>query len=255
MKISIITVVLNNKKTIKNTINSVLSQTYADIEYIVIDGSSSDGTVDIVKGYADQISHFISEPDKGIYDALNKAIELSSGDVIGMLHSDDIFSDRFVVSDMMEKLAVENAEIAFSDMVIVNHSMTRVIRYYKASYFSPWMFKIGWMPPHPTCFIKKSLFDEFGVYSLSYKIAGDFDLLVRIFNARIIRWTYLNRVTVKMRVGGASNLGFSSKKINAEEINKSLRSNNVWSVPIFQLGRYFIRLFELFVRPKGGYNE
>lgn len=255
MKITIITVVLNNKKTIKNTINSVLSQTYADIEYIVIDGSSSDGTVDIVKEYADQISHFISEPDKGIYDALNKGIELSSGDVIGMLHSDDIFSDRFVVSDMMEKLVVETAEIAFSDMVIVNHSMTKVKRYYMASYFSPWMFKIGWMPPHPTCFIKKSLFDEFGVYSLSYKIAGDFDLLVRMFNARYIRWTYLNRVTVKMRVGGVSNLGFSSKKINAKEINQSLRSNNVWSIPIFQLGRYFIRLFELFVRPKGGYNE
>jgi len=255
VKISIITVVWNNKKTIKDSINSVLNQTYADIEYIVVDGSSSDGTVDIVKGYADKISHFISEPDEGIYDALNKGIELASGDVIGILHSDDLFSDRFVVSDMMERMVVENAEIAFSDMVIVDNSMTKVLRYYMASYFSPWMFKIGWMPPHPTCFIKKSLFDEFGMYSLDYKVAGDFDFLVRIFYARDISWTYLNRVTVKMRQGGVSNIGFSSKKIIAKEINQSLRSNNVWSLPIFQLGRYFIRLLELFIRPKSGYCE
>jgi len=255
VKISIITVVWNNRETIKDSINSVLNQTYADIEYIVVDGSSSDGTVDIVKGYADKISHFISEPDEGIYDALNKGIELASGDVIGILHSDDLFSDRFVVSDMMERMVVENAEIAFSDMVIVDNSMTKVLRYYMASYFSPWMFKIGWMPPHPTCFIKKSLFDEFGMYSLDYKVAGDFDFLVRIFYARDISWTYLDRVTVKMRQGGVSNIGFSSKKIIAKEINQSLRSNNVWSPPIFQLGRYFIRLLELFIRPKSGYCE
>ncbi|MDB4026800.1 glycosyltransferase [Candidatus Thioglobus sp.] len=255
MKVSIITVVWNNKETIKDSINSVLNQTYADIEYIVVDGSSSDGTVDIVKGYVNKISHFISEPDEGIYDALNKGIELASGDVIGILHSDDLFSDRFVVSDMMERMAVENAEIAFSDMVIVDNSMTKVLRYYMASYFSPWMFKIGWMPPHPTCFIKKSLFDEFGMYSLDYKVAGDFDFLVRIFYARDISWTYLDRVTVKMRQGGVSNIGFSSKKIIAKEINQSLRSNNVWSPPIFQLGRYFIRLLELFIRPKSGYCE
>jgi glycosyltransferase involved in cell wall biosynthesis len=255
VKVSIITVVWNNKETIKDSINSVLNQTYADIEYIVVDGSSSDGTVDIVKGYVNKISHFISEPDEGIYDALNKGIELASGDVIGILHSDDLFSDRFVVSDMMERMAVENAEIAFSDMVIVDNSMTKVLRYYMASYFSPWMFKIGWMPPHPTCFIKKSLFDEFGMYSLDYKVAGDFDFLVRIFYARDISWTYLDRVTVKMRQGGVSNIGFSSKKIIAKEINQSLRSNNVWSPPIFQLGRYFIRLLELFIRPKSGYCE
>jgi hypothetical protein len=137
-------------------------------------------------------------------------------------------------------------------MVIVDNSMTKVLRYYMANYFSLWMFKIGWMPPHPTCFIKKSLFDEFGMYSLDYKVAGDFDFLVRVFYARNISWTYLNRVTVKMRQGGVSNIGFSSKKIIAKEINQSLRSNNVWSLPIFQLGRYFIRLLELSIRPKPG---
>lgn len=254
MKISIITVVWNNKETIKDSINSVLNQTYADIEYIVVDGSSSDGTVDIVKDYENKISHFISEPDEGVYDALNKGIELASGDVIGILHSDDLFSDRFVVSDMMEKMVLENAEIAFSDVVIVDNSMTKVLRYYMSSYFSPWMFKIGWMPPHPACFIKKSLFDEFGLYSLDYKVAGDFDFLLRIFYSRQISWTHLDRVIVKMRQGGLSSSGFSSKMIIAKEINRSLRSNKVSSLPILQLGRYFIRFFELFIRPRG-YDE
>ena len=250
IKVSIITVVWNNKETIKDSINSVLNQTYADIEYIVVDGSSSDGTIDIVQGYGDKIAHFISEPDEGLYDALNKGIKLASGEVIGILHSDDLFSDGLVVSDMIERMVVKNAEITFSDMIIIDKTMTKVLRYYMASYFSPWMFKIGWMPPHPTCFIKKSLFDEFGMYSLDYKVAGDFDFLVRIFYARDINWAYLNRVTVKMRQGGVSNTGFSSKKLIAKEINQSLRSNNVWSLPIFQLGRYFIRLLELLIRPK-----
>jgi glycosyltransferase involved in cell wall biosynthesis len=250
LKVSIITVVWNNKETIKDAIDSVLSQTYKDIEYIVIDGGSTDGTVNVIEKYRDKISVFLSEPDKGLYDALNKGIKLASGDVIGILHSDDLFSDRFVVSDMMERMVVKNAEIVFSDMVIVDNSMTKVLRYYMASYFSPWMFKIGWMPPHPTCFIKKSLFDEFGLYSLDYKVAGDFDFLVRIFYARDVSWGYLNRVTVKMRQGGVSNTGFLSKRIIAKEINQSLRSNNVWSLPIFQLARYFIRLLEFIPRSK-----
>ena len=255
VRVSIITVILNNASTIKNAIDSVLEQTYNDIEYIVIDGGSIDGTIDVIEKYQDKISVFLSEPDKGLYDALNKGIRLASGDVIAILHSDDLFSDRFVVSDMIEEMAVKNAEIAFSDMVIVDNSMTKVLRHYMASYFSPWMFKIGWMPPHPTCFIKKSLFDEFGLYSLDYKIAGDFDFLVRIFYARDINWAYLNRVTIKMRQGGVSNAGFLSKRIIAKEINQSLRSNNVWSLPFFQLGRYFIRLLELLIRPKSARHE
>ena len=255
MKVSIITVVRNNQSTIKDAIDSVIRQTYKNIEYIVIDGASTDGTIDVIEKYQDKISVFLSEPDKGLYDALNKGIRLASGDVIAILHSDDLFSDRFVVSDMIEEMAVKNAEIAFSDMVIVDNSMTKVLRYYMASYFSPWMFKIGWMPPHPTCFIKKSLFDEFGAYSLDYKVAGDFDFLVRIFYARDISWTCLNRVTVKMGQGGVSNTGISSKKIIAKEINQSLRSNNIWSLPIFQLSRYFIRLLELIIRPKSNHRE
>jgi glycosyltransferase involved in cell wall biosynthesis len=255
MKVSIITPCFNSSRTIRSTLESLALQTYSNVECIIIDGGSTDGTLGIINEYSHIFTHIISEPDSGLYDALNKGIKLASGDVIAILHSDDLFSDRFVVSDMVEKMLVKKAEIAFSDMVIVDKSMTKVLRYYMASYFSPWMFRVGWMPPHPTCFIKKSLFDEFGLYSLNYKVAGDFDFLVRIFYARDVSWAYLNRVTVKMRQGGVSNTGFSSKKIIFQEINQSLRSNNVWSLPIFQLGRYFIRLLELLIRPKSARHE
>jgi len=252
LKVSIITVVLNNKETIEGAINSVLGQTYEDIEYIIIDGKSVDGTVEIVESYGDKINIFISEQDKGLYDAINKGIKCATGDVVAVLHSDDLFCDNHVVSDMMENMSASSAEFCFSDMVIVDSLSNKILRYYMASYFSRWMFRMGWMPPHPTCFINKSLFDEFGLYSLEYKVAGDFDFLLRIFYERDINWSYLNRITVKMRQGGVSNSGLMSKKIIANEINRSLRANNVWSLPVFQLGRYFIRLLELLVKPKKG---
>ncbi len=250
MKVSIITVVWNNKETIRDAINSVLSQTYKNIEYIVIDGSSTDGTLEIIQNYSDKISMVISEPDKGVYDALNKGIREATGDVIAILHSDDKFFNEHVVLNMMKHMDKEKSELCFSDAVIVDGSSGRIMRYYMAHYFKKWMFIIGWMPPHPTCFIEKSLFDEFGLYSTNYKIAGDFDLLVKIFYGREIRWSYLDQVTVKMSTGGISNSGWRSKKLVYSEINRSLKSNNVWSMPVFQLARYAIRLMEIIIRPK-----
>jgi len=252
VKVSIITVVYNNVKYIGESIESVLSQDYHPVEYIVIDGGSTDGTLDVVEKYRDKISVFLSEPDDGIYDALNKGINIATGDVIAILHSDDLFCGECVVSDMVKRMSDTKSEFCFSDMVIVDSVSDKVLRYYMAGYFSRWMFRMGWMPPHPTCFINKSLFDEFGLYSLKYKVAGDFDFLLRIFYKRDIHWSYLDRVTVKMRQGGVSNSGLISKKIIAKEINHSLRSNNVWSLPVFQLGRYFIRLLEFLIKPKKG---
>ena len=250
IKVSIITVVWNNKETIGDAIVSASSQTYKGIEYIVIDGGSSDGTVDVIEKYRDKISIFLSEPDNGIYDALNKGIQLATGEVIAILHSDDLFYDQFVVSDMVNRMTDTGAELCFSDLIIVDRTGEKILRYYMAHYYKQWLFRIGWLPPHPTCFIKKSLFDEFGPYSTKYEVAGDFDFLVRIFYGREINWTYLNRITVKMRYGGASNSGWRSKKRNAQEISQVLRDNNVLSLSVFQLLRYFIRLLEMFVRPK-----
>jgi glycosyltransferase involved in cell wall biosynthesis len=248
--VSIITVVFNNSDCIRNAIESVVCQDYPSIEYIVIDGSSTDGTIEVIKEYQDKISVFISETDKGVYDALNKGVEHASGDVVAILHSDDQFCNTCIVSDMINKMGESNAEFCFSDMVIVDNVSGKILRYYMANYFKRWMFRIGWMPPHPTCFIKRSLFDEFGMYSTDYKIAGDFDLLVRFFYGRKIRWVYLNQVSVKMAEGGLSNSGWKSKKLIMNEISCSLHSNGVWSLSIFQLIRYLIRLMEIIIKPK-----
>jgi glycosyltransferase involved in cell wall biosynthesis len=250
--VSIITIVYNNVQYIKEAIQSVLSQGYPRLEYIVIDGGSTDGTVEIIEEYRDYLSVFISEPDKGLYDALNKGIINATGDVIGILHSDDLFCNENVVSASIQRMLDTGSEFCFSDMVVVDNVSGKIVRYYMAHYFRRWMFRIGWLPPHPTTFIKKSLFDEFGLYSTEYKISSDYDFFVRIFFSREIRWTYLNLVTVKMRSGGASNSGITSKKLIFDEINRSLKSNQVWSLSIFQLGRYIIRMFELVMRPRKG---
>jgi glycosyltransferase involved in cell wall biosynthesis len=248
--VSIITVVHNNVDDITGAIESVLSQDYSSIEYIVIDGASSDGTLDEIEKHRDNIQIFLSEPDGGIYDALNKGIALATGDVVAILHSDDIFSDEHVVTNMVKKMLHSGAEFCFSDMVIVDKESEKVLRYYMANYFRRWMFRVGLMPPHPTCFVKKALFDEFGGYSKRYLIAGDFDFMVRIFYGRTINWTYLDRITVKMRSGGISNSGFKNKLVSAKEINCVLHENNIFSMYIFQIVRYFVRIIELLVKPK-----
>jgi len=248
--VSIITVVFNNAKHVGDTINSVLSQKYPNIEYIVIDGGSADGTVDVIKKYHNHISVFISEPDNGVYDALNKGVECSSGEIIGILHSGDLFCDENVVFDMVKRMSETKTEFCFADVVMVDEITGKIIRYYMAHYFNRWMFRMGWMPPHPATFMNKSLFDEFGLYSTKYKIVGDYDFFLRIFYGRKINWSYLGRITVKMRHGGISNSGLSSKKLLMNEINHALKANHIWSMPFLQLGRYFIRLMELIIRPK-----
>jgi glycosyltransferase involved in cell wall biosynthesis len=251
--VSVITIVYNRVEYVRSAIKSVLAQDYPNIEYIIIDGGSIDGTVEIINEYQSEISVFVSEPDKGIYDALNKGISFASGDVIAILHSDDLFYDKSVVSDMVSRMADTGAEFCFSDLIIVNQSREKVLRYYMASYYRRWMFRIGWLPPHPTCFINKSLFDEFGLYSTNYEVAGDFDFLVRIFFGREINWAYLNRITVSMRHGGASNSGWKSKIRNIREISQVLHDNNIFSLAVFQILRYFIRLGEMIIKPK--YNQ
>lgn len=248
--VSIITVVFNNDEYIRDAIESVLSQDYSRIEHIVIDGCSTDGTIDIIKEYSDNISVFLSEPDEGIFDALNKGVVRSHGEIIGILHSDDLFCDKYVISDVINKMKDTEAELCFSDLVIVDAVSGKLIRYYMAHYFRRWMLRIGWLPPHPTVFLKRSIFDEFGLYSKNYQIAGDFEFFVRIFYGRQIKWSYLNRISVMMRRGGASNSGLKSIKLAISEINRSLSSNHVWSTSIFQLARYFIRFLELIVQPK-----
>ena len=247
--VSIITVVYNNSKHIRDAIESVLSQDYSRIEHIVIDGGSTDGTVDIIEEYVNKISVFLSEPDEGVYDALNKGIATANGDYIGILHSDDIFLDAKVVSDVIQTLQDTGSDLCFSDLVIVDEVSGKVMRYVMAHYFRRWMLRIGLHPPHPTIFLKRSLFDEFGLYSTNYQIAGDFDFMIRVFYGRKIKWSYMNRISVKMRSGGKSNSGLSNKILCAKEIHESLNMNNIFTLYFFQVGRYLIRMMELLIKP------
>lgn len=250
--VSIVTIVYNNARFIRDAIESVLSQDYPALEYVVVDGGSTDGTWEIVEEYKDRISVAVSEPDDGLYDALNKGIGLSSGEYVGLLHSDDLYCDGRVISDMVAQIQQSGAEFGMADLVIVDQQTDSVVRQYRSGYFRRWLFRLGWQPPHPTCLVKRQLHDEFGLYQTSFKICGDFDFLVRVFYGRDIHWTHLNRITHKMRQGGISNSGAANKKRIFEEIRRSLKANAVFAPTFLQFARYLIRVTEFAFKAKRG---
>lgn len=210
MKVSIITVVWNNAKTIKDAIDSVLSQTYKNIEYIVIDGASSDGTVEIVQSYGDKISKFVSEKDRGLYDAMNKGIALAAGDVVGILNSDDFYIDEIVIERVVKEFKEKQVDSVYADLVFVKpENLDKTVRYYDSSHFNPAKFAYGWMPAHPTFFVKREIYEKYGVFRTDLKIGADFDILARFLYTHKISYSYMKEVLVKMRVGGVST-SFSS---------------------------------------------
>ncbi len=205
MKASIITVVRNNAKYIEDCIESVLNQSYQDIEYIVIDGNSDDGTVGIIEKYSDQISSWVSERDDGIYDAMNKGIEMSGGDIVGFLHSDDIYRDDSVIDRVVKSFSDNDVDCVYGDLEYVTGAQKRVVRYWKAGEYDPRSILRGWMPPHPTMFVKRELFSRLGLYDTSFRIAADYEYILRLFKSGEIRASYVPSVFVQMRLGGASN--------------------------------------------------
>ena len=183
MKISLITVCYNSEKTVEDTLKSVLQQNYENYEYIVIDGKSKDHTIDIVKKYEQKFSgrlKFISEPDKGIYDAMNKGIRMSTGDIVGIINSDDFYHRGDVLEKVAESFEVGETEAIYGDVRFVNpDNLDRTVRYYSSKRFVPSLFRFGFMPAHPTFFTYRKYFDQFGYYKTNYKIAADYELLVR----------------------------------------------------------------------------
>ena len=204
-KVSIITVVFNNREMIKDAISSVLNQTYKNIEYIVIDGLSEDGTVDVIESYGAKITKFISEKDDGIYDAMNKGIALATGDIVGILNSDDFYIDDKVIEKIVKEFENNKIDSVYADLIFVKpEELERTVRYYDSSYFNPEKFAYGWMPAHPTFFVKKWVYDKYGVFRTDLIIAADFDLLLRFLYTQKISYSYLQEVLVKMRLGGVS---------------------------------------------------
>jgi glycosyltransferase involved in cell wall biosynthesis len=237
MLVSIITVCFNSEKTIRDTIESVMSQDYAEIEYLIIDGGSTDGTMAIVREYGSRIQKIISEPDRGIYDAMNKGISNSSGDVIGILNSDDVYMESNSVSKLINKLVESGADSVYADLIVVERfNLSNVLRYYDSSFFSPKKFRYGWMPAHPTFFVKRSVYECAGNFSLDYKIAADYEMLIRILWVKKYTYVYLPEPVIRMRYGGASSGGISRNWILNNEIVMACRKHGIWTaLPLLAL--------------------
>lgn len=247
MKMSVITVVFNNARTIESAIKSVLSQDYSDIEHIIIDGGSTDGTVEIIGKYRDKISHFISEQDNGIYDAMNKGLKLATGDCIAFLNADDFYANANAVSSIMEAFETMNVDAIYGDIVYVDRfDPDKIVRCWKPGEYKKGKFRLGWVPPHPTFFCRRKIYQKYGGYLNSFKIAADFELMLRFMEKYNIRTKYLPEVLVKMRTGGKANNLCGILKGNMEII-KAFHLNQIRLSPLFFLVKPVTKLKQLLI--------
>lgn len=244
MKISIITVVWNNAKTIKDAINSVLNQSYKDIEYIVIDGASTDGTIAILQSYGDKIK-FISEKDNGLYDAMNKGIRMATGDVVGILNSDDFYASNKILQIVADEFLKGNIDSVYANLEYIDaNDPKRVIRYWRSKKYQEGLFRSGWHPAHPTFFVKKEIYEKYGVFDLSFKIAADYELMLRFFEKYKIISSYVDEVFVKMRIGGESNKSIKNIiKANMESY-RAWQANGLYINPLRFLLKPFSKIIQ-----------
>lgn len=251
MKITVITATYNSAATVRDTIESVLSQEYTDVEYIVVDGNSRDTTPDIVRSYGSRISRFICEPDKGIYDALNKGIAHATGEVVALLHSDDVFDNPQVLSRVADIFQQTDTTLLCTDVAVVREDdLQAVVRYYSAMRWRPWMFRIGHQPPHPGFFAKRSAYELHGNFHLPFRISADFDLMLRFIVKHRLPVEYRPMLSVRMRDGGTSNAGLKARMQANREDHEALRRNGFFSLlPLIYL-KYFIKFFQFFRKPQ-----
>jgi glycosyltransferase involved in cell wall biosynthesis len=251
MRVSIITVCYNSADTILDALKSVAGQQYRDIEHIVVDGASTDGTVDIVREFANPAMRVISEPDLGIYDAMNTGIDLATGDVIGILNSDDFFESERVVGEVINLFQTHSgAQIVFGDVVFVSpENVNEIQRFYSSRRFKPWKLRFGWMPPHPATFVRRDVYDTYGPYKIDYAISADYERFVRWLMVEKLEYSRLDRVLVRMRHGGVSTAGIRSNVVLNQEIVKACRSNGVYTNALFLTAKIPFKLLELVRRP------
>lgn len=219
MKVSLITVCYNAERYIEKAIQSVLNQSYEDIEYIIVDGQSSDGTLEIINRYKDQITHVISEPDKGIYDAMNKGVSKAIGDIIGILNADDFYFDYEVIKDVVNCFQKKSTDTLYGDLVYVDPIDTkRVVRYWRSGEYNRSKFKFGWMLPHPTFFVKRRIYEKYGLFNLDLKTSADYEYMLRVLYKHRASTQYLPRVMTIMRTGGTSNASLTHRiRANSED--------------------------------------
>ena len=249
MKISLITVSFNSAETIRDTFESVLAQNYEDYEYIVVDGLSKDETVDIIKEYEPKFNgrmRWISEKDSGLYDAMNKGIRMATGEVVGILNSDDFFSDNSVLESVNNGFSTVSTDAVYADVKYVKQDdLQSVVRHYSSKSFRPWKMRIGLIPAHPSFYARKKLFDNFGYYSTNYKIAADFELLLRFIFVNRINISYIPRTFVTMRMGGVSTNSFRVHFRIMKEHLKAFKQNGCYTNVCFLSLRYFGKVYDL----------
>ena len=250
MKITIVTATYNSGGTVRDTIESVLKQNYKNIEYVIKDGGSIDNTLDICREYEPQFEgrmKIISAQDQGIYDAMNKGIEAATGDVVGLLNSDDYFTTDGIIASIAEAFEADaTIDAVYGDIHFVKEAdLNKCTRYFSSRYFRPWLLRFGFMPAHPSFYCKKAIFDNYGLYDLQYRTSSDFEMMVRLLWNNKIKTKYLNMDFVTMRSGGESTAGLASKKKVNNDISRSLKAHGIYTNQAYQTVRYVWRAFEL----------
>ena len=245
--ISIITVSFNSVKTIEDTFKSIKNQNYYPIEYIVVDGNSNDGTKILIEKYSEMISAKVSESDKGIYDAMNKGVSMCSGEIIGILNSDDVYANSEVLSKVMNSFLSSNADIVFGNIDYVSEDLKTPIRRWRSSKYNFGAFSKGWHPPHPAFFVKRKVYEEIGTYDLDLNIAADFEFMYRAIEIYKYNCIFLDDVLTKMRIGGESNRSIKNILKGNSQVRQSFHKHGVHINPIiYTLRRWLPKLIEYF---------
>jgi len=252
LKISIITVCLNAADTIEETIQSVFAQTYPSVEYIVIDGKSTDGTLEILHKYKHRFAALISEKDGGLYAAINKGVKMATGDVIGILHADDMYATSNILNEMAALVYNTNCDAVYADLEYVRReNPSRIVRYWRSGKYKKDSFRLGWMPPHPTFFVKRKVYEQLGYFNESFTSAGDYEFMLRVIHIHKIKLVYWPHVAVRMRMGGKSNESLANRiKANSEDVEawevNGLKAPAFFSFlkPFRKFAQFFPKLFK-----------
>lgn len=246
MRVSIITAAYNAAATITDTLGSVAAQTHPDIEHIVVDGASRDGTQAIVQGHAQGVAHFISEPDRGIYDAMNKGVALATGDIIGFLNADDLYAHDRVVADVAAAMQADDLDALYGDVAFFRpEAPGQPVRRYRSARFRPSRIAWGWMPAHPALFLHRRVFERVGPFKTDYRIAGDFEFIARAFHSGALRYRHIPEVLVNMRIGGVSTGGWRNTLLLNREVLRACRENGIYTNALMILSKYPMKLMEL----------